>query len=312
MPAARPQGPRSVLSPHRSPSWRPLSAVAIGVLAADPATRPTACSPRPAPPAGRRATVDTRRHPLRRAASSATVVPLADPHRREGRAARVASAVQRRAEGRARPSRSRRRRQLWTTDDLNLWNEPGDKAKQARRARRRQEGAGHRPRRRAAAPRSSSTAQSRWVTAGYLADEKPEPEPPPASAAPAPTAASIERRHASASSTVHDARLRQRVPEITSLRHLARRRRAPQGRAIDIMISGARLGTRSRSSCAPTTPSWASSYIIYSPAHLVRGPLPARAGGRCPTVARRPPTTTTTCTSRSTDPGRSSAVRGPR
>ena len=299
------------------------SAVAVGVLASDPEPE--------------------RRHRAR-SASTASVAASVLASRRDVRLAcrarawtpRRLAACARRAPARTptRPARPPRRpsgsadTRRWTTAPLNLWTAPGKDADEARPDRR--------PARRswspagatAAASRSSSTARPRWVTAGYLADEKPVAAAAAApsarvlgrfrqqvrgpgarrlSTAPAPTAPRCERGQPQRR---HGARGRLRAPSRRSRRTATFRGDGEhaQGLAIDIMVSGSpRPGGRGLRA-GPLLRARRQRH------HLLAADLDGRAlrrglarhGG--PRVAP-PPTTTTTCTSRRTERGRVGAAR---
>ena len=159
------------------------------------------------------------------------------------RSARASTAVQRKprrpAHGRHRDGRSRTPTpSAGPPPPLNLWTQPGEDAEKVgdprrRRARSWSPAAGRR-----AGSRSSSTASRRWVTAGYLSDEKPD-DGRSASAAPAPTAPRCQRREPQhrrgpprpSAPT---------FPEITTYGTFRGDGEHAQGRAVDIMVSGDR------------------------------------------------------------------------
>ena len=70
--------------------------------------------------------------------------------------------------------------------------------------------------------------KSRWVTAGYLSEEKPPPRPPASSMAPAPTAPRRRERLSPNIVYVHQA-VCASVPARSRLRQVARPRRARPG-----------------------------------------------------------------------------------
>ena len=81
-------------------------------------------------------------------------------------------------------------KQQWTTDDLNIWNQPGDKATQVGvlEAGKKVLVTGREMWGRA---EIVLEGKSRWVTDGYLSDEKPIAAGAPGCRwSPAPTAAS--------------------------------------------------------------------------------------------------------------------------
>ena len=236
-------GPLAVLataSAVTSACWPPSPAPRDLAPLAPPATRP----PRPS--------AATRRSP----APSDRVRP-----RRRCRPARPSVHV----EGRDHRRRSKARRpSCWTTDDLNIWTEPGDKAEKLGELE-----AGKKVlvtgREMWGRTEIVLDGESRWVTAGYLSDEKP----PDARLATAPTA---PRSPAGVSANIEGRPRRglRQLPRDHRLRHAPRRRRrARQGRAVDIMVSGERAG-RSPTSSARTTPRSASA-TSSTPRHLVRG-----------------------------------------
>ena len=195
---------------------------------------------------------------------------------------------------------------------LNLWDGPEREGREARRRRRPPQGVGHRATPGRAAPRSSSTVSRAGSAADYLAADKPEPEPPSrprppgrAWAAPAPTAPP-SRPGTPRLYSIHDV-VCANWPQITSYGTWRGDGEHGQGRAIDIMITGDdRLGG-GRLPARQLLPRWASST---SSTRSTSGPwsAAARAGAACPTVGPRPPTTTTTCTSPSTESGRDGRV----
>ena len=170
--------PRSVLVSAPLAVVATLSAVTMGVLAAEPATNDNllASSGSSQPAAG--ATVDDTT--LRRRSETTTV------SRSQIRTAAKAEAAARTKIAAAREDRSvnRKARQLaekvddavWTTDVLNLWDGPSEASdklgvigaiKQVSVTGRKQAGR----------TQVVIDGQSRWVTSDYLSAEKPKPEP---------------------------------------------------------------------------------------------------------------------------------------
>ena len=130
-------------------------------------------------------------------------------------------------------------KQQWTTDELNIWNQPGDKAKLLGELE-----AGKKVlvtgREMWGRTEIVLKGESRWVTDGYLSDEKPpalggactkDPCPTAASRAASPTAPSVHRAVCNA------------FPEITSYGGWGGGGEHASGRAVDIMVSGVELGT---------------------------------------------------------------------
>ena len=303
--------PRSVLVSAPLAVVATLSAVTMGVLAAEPATNDNllASSGTSQPAAGSSAdTVDDTA--LRRRSETTTV------SRSQIRTAAKAEAAARKDR---RGTRGRGR-------------QAGPPAGQEGR-RRRVDHRGPQPLGRpvARSPRSSASStplkqvsvtgreqagrtqvvidgQSRWVTSDYLSAEKPKPEPKepagPSLGGACTNGSSIDAGRAS---LYDDPRrgLRQLARD-HQLRHVAQRRRARPGpRHRHHGQRRDRLGHRR----VPARQLRRARHRVHHLLPAASGPwsAPARAGAGCPTVGRRPPTTTTTCTSRSTDARASSA-----
>jgi hypothetical protein len=128
---------------------------------------------------------------------------------------------------------------LWTTEALNLWDGPGEKAKKlgvidpltkVSVTGRRQMGRAQ----------IVLDGQSRWVTATYLAQEKPKPEPKepagPSLGGACANGSSIDAGRASLYE-IHEV-VCANWPEITSYGTWRSDGEHGQGRAIDIMVSG--------------------------------------------------------------------------
>ena len=219
--------PRSVLVSAPLAVVATLSAVTMGVLAAEPAT-----NDRPARlvrhlPAGAGATADTVDDTTLRRRSETTTVS-----RSQIRTAAKAEAAARKKIAAAREDRSvnRKARQLaekvddavWTTDDLNLWDGPSeasdklgviDAIEQVSVTGRKQAGR----------TQVVIDGQSRWVTSDYLSAEKPKPEPGargPSLGGVCSNGSSIDAGHAS---LYDDPRRRVRQLALShQLRHVAR------------------------------------------------------------------------------------------
>ena len=174
--------PRSVLVSAPLAVVATLSAVTMGVLAAEPATNDNllASSGSSQPVAGTSADSTVDDATLRRRAETTTV------SRSQMRsAAKAESAARKKIEAAQTDARvDRKARQLakklddtvWTTDVLNLWDGPSEKAgkhgvidalKKVSVTGRKQAGR----------TQVVIDGQSRWVTSAYLSAEKPKPEP---------------------------------------------------------------------------------------------------------------------------------------
>jgi len=128
---------------------------------------------------------------------------------------------------------------LWTTEALNLWDGPGEKAKKLGvvDALTKVSVTGRRQMGRA---QIVLDGQSRWVTATYLAQEKPKPEPEepagPSLGGACANGSSIDAGRASLYE-IHEV-VCANWPEITSYGTWRSDGEHGQGRAIDIMVSG--------------------------------------------------------------------------
>lgn len=126
--------------------------------------------------------------------------------------------------------------ELWTTEVLNLWDGPSDKAdklgeigalKQVAVTGRRQMGRAQ----------VVVDGQSRWVSADYLSQDKPKPEPAgPSLGGVCANGSSIDAGHASLY-TIHDV-VCSNWPQVTSYGTWRGDGEHGEGRAIDIMVSG--------------------------------------------------------------------------
>ena len=236
--------PRSVLVSAPLAVVATLSAVTMGVLAAEPATNDSllASSGTSQPAAGSAAdTVDDTA--LRRRSETTTV------SRSQIRTAAKAEAAARKKIAAAREDRSvnRKARQLaekvddavWTTDVLNLWDGPSESSdklgvigavKQVSVTGRQQAGR----------TQVVIDGQSRWVTSDYLSAEKPKPEPKepagPSLGGVCANGSSIDAGHA-ALYDIHDV-VCANWPSVTSYGTWRGDGEHGQGRAIDIMVTG--------------------------------------------------------------------------
>jgi hypothetical protein len=238
--------PRSVLVSAPLAVVATLSAVTMGVLAAEPATNDNllASSGTSQPAAGSAAgTVEDTM--LRRRSETTTV------SRSQIRAAAKAEAAARKKIVAAREERSvnRKARQLaeklddvvWTTEALNLWDGPSEKSEKhgVIGALKRVSVTG---REQAGRTQVVIDGQSRWVTSDYLSQDKPKPETVEAKAPAGPSlggvcanGSSIDAGRASLYE-IHDV-VCANWPEITSYGTWRSDGEHGQGRAIDIMVS---------------------------------------------------------------------------
>jgi hypothetical protein len=131
-------------------------------------------------------------------------------------------------------------KQQWTTDDLNIWNQPGDRAKQLGEL--------------AAAKKVVVTGremwgrteivlkgESRWVTDGYLSDDKPLTAAAGLSMEPCPDG-SVESGLTDGAVYVYRS-VCHAFPQITSYGGWSNHGEHSSGRALDIMTSDVELGT---------------------------------------------------------------------
>jgi len=239
--------PRSVLVSAPLAVVATLSAVTMGVLAAEPVTNDNllASSGTSQPAAGSAAgTVEDTT--LRRRSETTTV------SRSQIRTAAKAEAAARKKIAAARAERSvnRKARQLaeklddvvWTTEALNLWDGPSEKSEKhgVIAALRRVSVTG---REQAGRTQVVIDGQSRWVTSDYLSQDKPKPvtveakEPAgPSLGGACSNGSSIDAGRASLYE-IHDV-VCANWPEITSYGTWRSDGEHGQGRAIDIMVSG--------------------------------------------------------------------------
>jgi hypothetical protein len=240
--------PRSVLVSAPLAVVATLSAVTMGVLAAEPATNDNllASSGTSQPVAGTSADSTVDDATLRRRAETTTV------SRSQIRsAAKAESAARKKIEAARADARvDKKARQLakklddtvWTTEVLNLWEGPSEKSdkrgvigalKKVAVTGRTQAGR----------TQVVVDGQSRWVTSAYLSAEKPKPEPEVEAKPAGPSlggvcsnGSSIDAGRASLYD-IHDA-VCANWPSITSYGTWRSDGEHGQGRAIDIMVSG--------------------------------------------------------------------------
>ena len=233
--------PRSVLVSAPLAVVATLSAVTMGVLAAEPATNDNllASSGTSQPAAGSSAdTVDDTT--LRRRSETTTV------SRSQIRTAAKAEAAARQdieVDQQARRLAKKLDRSMWTTDVLNLWGGPSESSekfgvigalRQVAVTGRQQLGR----------TQVVIDGQSRWVSSQYLAADKPKPEPEPEPEEPAgPSLGGVCANGSSISAgraslyEIHDV-VCANWPEITSYGTWRSDGEHGQGRAIDIMVTG--------------------------------------------------------------------------
>ncbi len=131
-------------------------------------------------------------------------------------------------------------KQQWTTDDLNIWNQPGDKAKQLGELE-----AGKKVvvtgREMWGRTEIVVKGESRWVTDGYLSDDKPLAAAAGLSMDPCPDG-SVESGLTDAAVYVYRS-VCHAFPQITSYGGWDGHGEHSSGRALDIMTSDVELGT---------------------------------------------------------------------
>jgi hypothetical protein len=239
--------PRSVLVSAPLAVVATLSAVTMGVLAAEPATNDNllASSGTSQPVAGTSADSTADDATLRRRAETTTV------SRSQIRTAAKAEAAARKdisVDKKARQLAKKLDAKVWTTDLLNLWDGPSDDAKklgvidalkQVSVTGRKQLGR----------TQVVIDGQSRWVTSDYLSAKKPKPEPKveakaqveaeaagPSLGGVCANGSSIDAGRASLYE-IHDV-VCANWPSITSYGTWRSDGEHGEGRAIDIMVSG--------------------------------------------------------------------------
>jgi hypothetical protein len=206
-----------------------LSAVTMGVLAAEPATSDntdllaassSSQSFSQASAVSRRGDATASRSQIRTAAKAESAA------RKDLEVDRLARRMAKKADD-----------AIWTTEALNLWDGPSEKAEkmgvvdaleQVRVTGRRQAGR----------TQIVVDGQSRWVTSDYLAQDKPKPQPAgPSLGGVCSNGSVIDAGHA-ALYDIHDV-VCANWPEITSYGTWRGDGEHGEGRAIDIMTSGA-------------------------------------------------------------------------
>jgi hypothetical protein len=243
--------PRSVLVSAPLAIVATLSAVTMGVLAADPATSDNdnllASSSKTSTDAWADG-FDVSRNGQSLANSSALDRRDDIVSRSQIRTAAKAESAARKemeADQLARRMAKKVDSSFWTTEALNLWDGPGEKAEKLGLvdALTKVSVTGRREMGRA---QIVVDGQSRWVTADYLARTKPKPEPEPEPEPEEPAGPSLGGSCSNGSSIdagraslyeIHDV-VCANWPEITSYGTWRSDGEHGQGRAIDIMVSG--------------------------------------------------------------------------
>ena len=202
-------------------------AVTLGVAVADPAasdlTQLTAAPAQVSPTADRTDEAITRSENRVKATASRDFAPAAFMSK-----AAISSAVK------------AAKQKQWTTDELNIWNQPGDKAKLLGEL---ESGKKVLVTGREIWGRTEIVlkGESRWVTDGYLSDEKPAGVGAGLSMEPCPDG-SVESGLTDAAVYVYRS-VCNAFPEITSYGGWSNHGEHSSGRAIDIMVSDVGLGT---------------------------------------------------------------------
>ncbi len=223
--------PRSVLVSAPIAVVATMSAVTMGVLAADPATSDNLL-------ASSSSSVSTNSLSFANATALARRGEATVSRSQIRTAAKAESAARKdiAVDKQARRTAKKVDNDLWTTETLNMWDGPGEKAekmgeigaiKQVSVTGRRQDGRAQ----------IVVDGQSRWVSADYLVADKPEPEPAgPSLGGACSNGSSIDAGRASLYG-IHDV-VCANWPQITSYGTWRSDGEHGQGRAIDIMISG--------------------------------------------------------------------------
>ena len=242
--------PRSVLVSAPLAVVATLSAVTMGVLAAEPATDDSLlASSETSQPVAEPATGsafgsfdDSNNSALRRRIETTTV------SRSQIRTAAKAEAAAREeisVDRKARRLAKKLDDTVWTTEVLNLWDGPSEKSDKLGviEALRQVSVTG---REQLGRTQVVVDGQSRWVTSDYLSAEKPKPEPAKTAEAKAPAGPSLGGACTNGSSIdagraslydIHDV-VCANWPQITSYGTWRGDGEHGQGRAIDIMVSG--------------------------------------------------------------------------
>jgi hypothetical protein len=201
------------------------SVVAIGVLGSSPATSDLAplASSSPLTASAERSDGPVTRSESRVKATASQVLPPAFMSKASITAAIKAAT-----------------KQQWTTDDLNVWNQPGDKAKKLGELE-----AGKKVvvtgREMWGRTEVVLKGESRWVTDGYLSDEKPIGVGAGLSMDPCPDGG-VESGLTDSAVFVYRS-VCNAFPEISSYGGWSSHGEHSSGRAIDIMTSDVELGT---------------------------------------------------------------------
>ncbi|GAA1940082.1 SH3 domain-containing protein [Nocardioides hwasunensis] len=215
-----------------------MSAVTMGVLAAEPTSSETSLlassSPSSPPSSALKADAPSAQALLNATAlSRRSDVPVSRSQIRTAAKAEAAARKDIDVDQQARRLAKKVDDQLWTTEALNLWSGPGEKAeklgeiaaiKQLSVTGREQDGR----------TQVVIDGQSRWVTSDYLAADKPEPGPSLGGTCANGSSISAGRP---ALYDIHDV-VCANWPEITSYGTWRGDGEHGQGRAIDIMVSG--------------------------------------------------------------------------
>ncbi len=236
-PSRFPRIPRTALVSAPLAVVATMSAVTMGVLAADPATSDNLL-------ASSSSSVSTTTQSFANATALARRGEATVSRSQIRTAAKAESAARKdiAVDKQARRAAKKVDNELWTTETLNLWDGPGEKAekmgeigalKQVSVTGRRQAGRAQ----------VVIDGQSRWVSAVYLVADKPKPEPEPK---PEPAGPSLGGACANGSSIdagraslyeIHDV-VCANWPQITSYGTWRSDGEHGEGRAIDIMVTG--------------------------------------------------------------------------
>ncbi|WP_297621858.1 hypothetical protein [Nocardioides sp.] len=204
-----------------------MSAVTMGVLAADPATSDNLLA------SSSSTSSNTQSFAKATSLSRRSDATVSRSQIRTAARAEAAARQDLQVDKLARQSAKKLDNQLWTTEALNLWDGPSEKAqKMGEIASLKQVSVTGR--RQAGRAQIVLDGQSRWVSADYLAADKPEAGPSLGGAC--TNGSTIDAGHAALYS-IHDV-VCANWPEITSYGTWRGDGEHGQGRAIDIMTSG--------------------------------------------------------------------------
>ncbi len=244
--------PRSVLVSAPIAVVATMSAVTMGVLAADPGTSDNLMASSATSASISQSFADST------ALSRRGEVTVSRSQIRTAAKAESAARKDLQVDKAARRTAKKVDNQLWTTEALNLWDGPSEKAqklgeiaalKQVAVTGRRQLGRAQ----------IVLDGQSRWVSADYLAADKPEPGPSLGGSC--ANGSTIDAGHASLYS-IHDV-VCANWPQITSYGTWRGDGEHGQGRAIDIMVTG-ETGWAVANFLRDNYASLGIEYIIYS------------------------------------------------